>query len=59
MKIFEILHVLLEDKLKRCHEDYIDIRLDRYQAIELYETLHRIITYDKNMKGDKKTCSNT
>lgn len=52
MKIFELLHDLLDDKLKRCHEDYIDIRLDRYQAIELYETLHRIITYDKNMKKD-------
>ena len=50
MTILEILHVLLKDKLNRGSSDYIDIRFTRQQAMELYDTIHRIITYNKNMK---------
>ena len=53
MNILELVHRLLEDKLNRGCEDFIDIRFTRDQAKELYETIHRIITWDKNMKeGD-------
>lgn len=50
MTILEILHVLLKDKLNRGYSDYIDIRFTRQQAMELYDTIHRIITYNNNMK---------
>ena len=50
MNILELVHILLEDKLNMGYSDTIDIRFTWEQAKELYETIHRIITYDNNMK---------
>ena len=50
MSILELVHILLEDKLNRGYSDTIDIMFTREQAKELYETIHRIITYDNNVK---------
>jgi len=50
MSILEMVDILLEDKLNRGYSDSIDIRFTREQAKELYEAIHRIITYDKNME---------
>lgn len=51
-EMIEIVHEVLEDKLKKCHDDYIDIRFSREQAEELHSILHRIIKRDENMKGE-------
>ena len=53
MSIFDLMHGYLQDKLERCHEDYIDIRLSREQANELYGMLHRIVMFNRNMN---KSC---
>lgn len=53
MDIFEIMHFILENKVNRGIEDFVDIRLSREQAWELYDRIHRIITYEKNMGGKK------
>lgn len=56
MSIFDVVHCLLESKLERCHEDYIDIRLDREQANELYGMLHRIVMFNRNMNKSCEDC---
>lgn len=53
MSILKMIEVILSDKLERSYADFIDIRLSREQARELRDTIHRIITYEKNMKGNK------
>ena len=53
MSILEIAEVILSDKLERSHAECIDIRLTREQATALCETIHRIVTYAKNIKGNK------
>lgn len=57
MTILKIVYVLLEDKLSRGYSDYIDIRFTREQAKEFFYTIHRIITYNNNMKeGTNNDC---
>ena len=58
MSILKIFYALLKDKLDRGYSDYIDIRLTRQQAMELYDTIHRIITYNKNMKEESNNDHN-
>lgn len=57
MTILKIVYVLLKDKLNRGYSDYIDIRFTREQAEDLFGTIHRIITYNNNMKeGTNNDC---
>lgn len=53
MSILKLIEVILTNALERSCEDFIDIRLTTEQARELRDTIHRIITYEKNMKGNK------
>ena len=57
MNILKLVEVVLSDALRCNCEDYIDIRFTIAQAIELRDTLHRITTYNENMKGDKNNDS--
>jgi len=52
MNALQILHNILEDKLKTSMSEPIYVAFSFEQAQELYGMIHRIITYDKNMKKD-------
>ena len=53
MSILEMAEIVLTEKLERTYTDTIDIRLTREQALDLCETIHRIVTYEKNMRGSE------
>lgn len=56
MTMFELMDVILEEKLKNTCSDVIDIKLTRDQAKELYGMIHRIVTFNKNMKKGEEKC---
>lgn len=54
MGILKLIECVLTRALESSYEDYLDLRLTTAQARELRDTIHRIITYDDNMKKEEK-----